>query len=186
MFTVDGFVEECREALREVAPTLAIKEIVHRAVADRGAVTHELGQPVRGQLGVLYSSAELTIVHAVWAPCMSLYPHDHRMWAIIGIYEGAEDNVFFRRVPQGIVEAGGRTLHDTEVAVLGPSAIHSVTNPKRTLTGAIHVYGGDFLGAERSEWDARTLQERPYDIERVRAVFEMANERSAALLAAQQ
>ncbi|MBV8301526.1 MAG: hypothetical protein JOY68_06355 [Candidatus Dormibacteraeota bacterium] len=182
MFTVDGFVEECRAALDEAAPTLAVKEFVGRAVADRREVTRELGEPARGQLRVLYSSAELTIVHAVWAPCMSLYPHDHRMWAVIGIYGGAEDNVFFRRVPGGIADAGGRTLRDRDVAVLGPEAIHSVTNPERAFTGAIHVYGGDFLGVERSEWDARTLKERPYDFERVRGVFEAANERAPQLL----
>jgi predicted metal-dependent enzyme (double-stranded beta helix superfamily) len=35
----------------------------------------------------------------------------------------------------------------------GDNIIHSVTNPIPRLTGAIHVYGGDFFGAERSEWD---------------------------------
>jgi hypothetical protein len=29
-------------------------------------------------------------------------------------------------------------------------------------TGAIHVYGGDFFGAERSEWDPETLKEGRY------------------------
>ena len=27
------------------------------------------------------------------------------------------------------------------------------------LTGAIHIYGGDFFAAERSEWDPETLKE---------------------------
>ena len=26
-------------------------------------------------------------------------PHDHRMWAAIGIYSGREDNIFWRKVP---------------------------------------------------------------------------------------
>ena len=42
---------------------------------------------------------------------------------------------------------------------LGDNIIHSVTNPIPRLTGAIHVYGGDFFAAERSEWDPETLQE---------------------------
>jgi hypothetical protein len=41
--------------------------------------------------------------------------------------------------------------------------IHSVTNPIRRLTGAIHVYGGDFFHAERSEWDPETLLDERYD-----------------------
>ena len=40
---------------------------------------------------------ELTVLHVVWAPRMTIYPHDHRMWAAIGIYAGQEDNSFFRR-----------------------------------------------------------------------------------------
>ena len=44
---------------------------------------------------------------------------------------------------------------------LGQDIIHSVTNPIPRLTGAIHVYGGDFFAIERSEWDPETLAEGP-------------------------
>ena len=36
---------------------------------------------------------------------------------------------------------------------LGSDIIHSVINPIDKLTGAIHIYGGDFFAAERSEWE---------------------------------
>jgi hypothetical protein len=58
-----------------------------------------------------------------------------------------------------------------------------VANPLRKLTGAIHVYGGDFFAVPRSEWDAETLEERPFDIARARAVYADANARWAAELA---
>ena len=35
------------------------------------------------------------------------------------------------------------------------------------ISGAIHVYDGDFFAANRSMWDAETLVEEPYDIARV-------------------
>jgi predicted metal-dependent enzyme (double-stranded beta helix superfamily) len=57
--------------------------------------------------------------------------------------------------------------------------IHSVANPLRRFTGAIHVYGGDFFATPRSEWDPETRVERPYDVERARATFREANERWA-------
>jgi predicted metal-dependent enzyme (double-stranded beta helix superfamily) len=41
-------------------------------------------------------------------------------------------------------------------------------------TGAIHVYGGDFVGTPRSQWDAESLDEQPYDLEAVRQAFERA------------
>jgi hypothetical protein len=53
-----------------------------------------------------------------------------------------------------------------------------VTNPIPRLTAAIHVYGGDFFAAERSEWDPETLLEGRYDAERTMRRFEAANEMS--------
>ena len=29
---------------------------------------------------------------------MTVIPHDHRMWAVIGVYTGREDNIFWRRL----------------------------------------------------------------------------------------
>lgn len=58
---------------------------------------------------------------------------------------------------------------------LGPDIIHSVTNPIPRFSGAIHVYGGDFFGAPRSEWDPETLCEQPYSVEKTLRLFEEAN-----------
>jgi predicted metal-dependent enzyme (double-stranded beta helix superfamily) len=63
---------------------------------------------------------------------------------------------------------------------LGEAVIHSVTNPLDRITAAIHVYGGDFFVVPRSEWDPQTLQERPFDIEHAKEVFEEANKRLAS------
>lgn len=59
--------------------------------------------------------------------------------------------------------------------MLGDDTIHGVTNPREGLTGAIHVYGGDFVNQPRSQWGPGPLDERPYDIEDVRRQFATAN-----------
>ena len=176
-FETDQLIAECRAALREASPHVAIKEIVERAVSQPGDVERALGTPRRAEMATLYRSPELTILNLVWGPCMSLYPHDHRMWAVIGLYGGREDNTFYRRTAQGLVEAGGRTLERSDAIILGETVIHAVENPLEKLTGAIHVYGGDFFGVPRSEWDPATLRERPYDVENVKRVFEESNQR---------
>jgi predicted metal-dependent enzyme (double-stranded beta helix superfamily) len=61
--------------------------------------------------------------------------------------------------------------------VLGRDVIHAVVNPLDHATGAIHVYGGDFFGTPGSEFDRKTFEERPYDVERAKRVFLEANER---------
>jgi predicted metal-dependent enzyme (double-stranded beta helix superfamily) len=177
MLNVDQFVADCRAALRHSTPELAVKEIVERAVARPSEVEAALGTPREGKIGILHHAPDLTILNVVWTPGMAVYPHDHRMWAVIGLYGGREDNTFYRRSPEGLQVAGGKQLETGNVAVLGQSIIHAVANPLRVFTGAIHIYGGDFFGTSRSEWDRETLQEQPYDVERARKLFADANKR---------
>jgi len=112
---------------------------------------------------------------------MMVMPHNHEMWAVIGIYTGREDNIFWRRLPReaaGRIEAAGaRSLGGGDAVPLGRDIIHSVVNPIRRLTGAIHVYGGDFFAVPRSEWDPEALVEQPYSVDRAVALFEESNRR---------
>ena len=114
---------------------------------------------------------------------MTILPHNHRMWAVIGVYTGREDNIFWRRLPQDaasrVEAAGAKSLSEKDAEPLGRDIIHSVTNPIPRLTGAIHVYGGDFFGTARSEWEPETLTERAYDVEKNMRLFEEANARSS-------
>jgi len=41
---------------------------------------------------------------------VSIYPHGHRMWAVIRILGGREDNSFYRRSESGVIAHGGKTL----------------------------------------------------------------------------
>ena len=163
MLNIDHFITECRAALTQPAPQLAIKEILERAVASPSAVEAALGTPRQGQITTLHHDRDLTILNIVWAPGMAVYPHDHRMWALIGLYGGREDNTFYRRSAGRLQAAGAQQLETGDTALLGESVIHAVANPLRLFTGAIHIYGGDFFGAPRSDWDPDTLQERPFD-----------------------
>ena len=102
------------------------------------------------------------------------------MWAAIGLYGGREDNTFYRRTGEGIIQSGGRQLHTGDVALLGDDTIHAVANPCATFTGAIHVYGGDITKRPgRSEWDEQTGTEVDYDFDRTRRYFEARNNQSA-------
>jgi len=162
-----------------LVPAAASALLVARAVGAPGDVLAGLGTPQRAGLDVLLRSPALTIFAAHWAPRMSLPAHDHRMWALIGIYTGREDNIFWRRIKDeagGRIEAAGaKALAVKDAVPLGKDIIHSVTNPIPRLSGAIHVYGGDFFAtAGRSEWDPETLRERPFDLEAARATFREA------------
>ncbi len=179
MFDRDQFVADCRAAIKDDASHKAAREVVAEAVSDPGAVLKGLGEPERAGVEKLYHSDELTVLNIIWGPRMTLRPHNHEMWAVIGIYTGREDNIFWRRLPDeegGKIEAAGaEALSEKDVVPLGPDIIHSVTNPVSRLTGSIHVYGGDFFETPRSEWDPETLLEESYDVEATLRFFEESN-----------
>ncbi|HEY1430952.1 MAG TPA: hypothetical protein VGF39_04885 [Stellaceae bacterium] len=181
MFDLDRFIAECRAAVSLDASHRSVREIVARAVSEPAAVIAGLGPPARAEVQKLYNSPGLTILNVIWGPGMTIMPHNHLMWAVIGIYTGREDNIFWRRLPDedgGRIEAAGaKSLGERDVEPLGRDIIHTVTNPLPRLAGAIHVYGGDFFAASRSEWDPETLLEQPYDMEKNLRLFEQANAR---------
>jgi predicted metal-dependent enzyme (double-stranded beta helix superfamily) len=177
MFDKDRFIEDCIAAAAEGQG--AVRELVARAVADPAAMLAGLGEPEHAGIRPLYSAPGLTIIHFVWAPCMSLMPHNHQMYSVVGIYAGREDNLFWRRTEHSIEVAGGRSLGVGDVAALGPDAIHSVLNPIAKMSCAIHVYGGDFFHPPRprSQWDHETLAEEPWNVDQIKALFGEAERR---------
>ncbi|GAC1347733.1 MAG: hypothetical protein NVSMB18_33650 [Acetobacteraceae bacterium] len=183
MFDLEQFIAECRAVLAEGALSKALREVVARAAADPGAVLRELGEPQRSGVQKLHQSPDLTILNVIWGPGMTILPHNHRMAAVIGVYTGREDNIFWRRIETEdgprIEAAGAQSIGARECMPLGRDIIHSVTNPLSKLTGAIHVYEGDFFAMERSEWEPESLRERRYDVEKNMRRFEEANARLA-------
>ena len=117
-----------------------------------------IGEPKEAGLKVFLRSKDLTIFAASWTPQMNLMPHNHHMWANIGIYTGREDNIIWKR-NKGSLEADDvRCLFAGDVATLNTS------------------YGGDFFATERSQWDPETLTEEPSNGDVIRNIFKTANE----------
>ena len=174
---IDRFVEECVAANQETDAQVAVNEVLAKAVSTPDSVLAALGEPDKAGLNVLLKSPTLTIFAATWTPQMNLMPHDHLMWANIGIFTGREDNIFWKRTSDGIEAFGADALFEKDTAMLPEDALHSVTNPLLRFTGGIHIYGGDFFNTTRSQWDPETLEEQPSDGAVIRGIFQRENER---------
>ena len=139
---VDRLIADCYDAVNDHAPTKAVREVLARTVSDPAAVVAALGEPGKGEVQKIHVSDELTLINVIWAPGMTIMPHNHNMWATIGVYGGREDNIFWRRVkdhPDGLIEAAGaKSIGPKEVRPLGDDIIHSVTNPTLGLS-LIHI-----------------------------------------------
>ena len=99
MFDLDRFIADCRAAVR-AGPDPQIR------AGGRGARRLRPGRRPRRcrraqarRSRKLYHAPDLTILNVVWGPHMTIMPHNHLMWAVIGIYTGREDNIFWRRMP---------------------------------------------------------------------------------------
>jgi len=166
MFDLDRFIADCRAALATSSPAAAVGAIVDRALAAPAEVEAALGSPLRGGLFTLHHSPELTILNVVWASGMAIYPHEHRMWAVIGLYGGREDNTFYRRDARGLAVAGGKRLERSETALLDEAIIHG-SDPRRRRRFLWHatqrVGAGHARGApvRRGARQARVCSSQP-------------------------
>lgn len=189
MFDLDKFIQDCLSLKRDEHLPKRVLEMMREAVSDPAAVKAGVA-PLDPKVGVLdaplYRSAELTVLNVTLRPGVLSIPHDHRMWAVIGIYGGEEANTFFRRTDHGLEESNHRTLHTGEAMLLGADVVHAIENPLAEPTLGLHVYGGDLLGAERDMWNPHTGEARPYEVQqfyawsRDRALMRKAAKATAA------
>jgi predicted metal-dependent enzyme (double-stranded beta helix superfamily) len=120
-------------------------------------------------VSVLHGGDELTILHVVMAArpvgAGNPIPHNHLLWAVIGVVHGGEDNEFFRRTEHTIESSGGRALGEGDVLAVGKETIHAVKNPSsERLSSALHVYGGNLIAAPKTMWCDPEYTEQPFDL----------------------
>lgn len=176
LIEMQKFIEDCISANKDANPQEAVKEVLAKGVSNPKALLKAIGEPTEAGLKVFLRSKDLTIFAASWTPQMNLMPHNHEMWANIGIYTGREDNIIWKRNKESIDAHDVRCLFAGDVATLNTNAIHSVTNPLQRFTGGLHIYGGDFFATERSQWDPETMIEEPSNGDVIRDIFKKANE----------
>ena len=167
MFDLPGFVDRCKELVRSPSPAAQILGLMRTVVKDAGSIKKAVA-PADPQApitdAILFRSDGLLILNATLPPHFVSPSHDHRMWAVIGIYEGQENNVFYKRAPTRLEEVNRREVLAGEAILLGPEVIHAVANPLDFTTLGLHVYGGDLFSAERSMWNPHTGEELRYDV----------------------
>jgi predicted metal-dependent enzyme (double-stranded beta helix superfamily) len=179
MFSLEGFTDDCRRALTASDPIVAICATLKKATQDPDAIARALEeiQPGGAQAGALvHQSDALTIVHVVAAPGFTSPVHDHTIWAVVGQYRGQEDNRFFEERDGDLVEVGAQSIHPGEVVPLDATIIHSIRNPSSDESCfALHVYGGDLIGSERSFWEPETGTKKPARGGEMQAAIERMN-----------
>lgn len=165
MIDLDSFVTACRAVLTEEDAAERVAEVMRPLVADTDDLSREIERR-RAESGggpvIVHRSDDLTVL-GLAVPAGFVSPaHNHLMWAVVGIYQGAEDNVFYQRQAHGLNETGRAVLSVGDCFALPPDAVHRISNTGKETLLALHVYGGDLLATPRSQWDDATGDELPF------------------------
>ena len=160
--TTDAFLGDVRRALTGPAPQQALRTLLDgmvSALSGRGRpwLAHD------GDELQLAAAPEMTVYHITLSPRIHYPPHDHRMPAMIALYQGTETSFSYRRIGRSLEHVQRHDYAAPCIATLPADAIHSVVNMGAARSAAIHVYFGDLTAAERSIWDRDLRQERPFE-----------------------
>jgi predicted metal-dependent enzyme (double-stranded beta helix superfamily) len=159
---VSDFVSRAQDAVALPNAEAAIRSLLEAKVASLRAHGGRWMSHVEEEF-LVHASPVLTVYHITLTPGVSYPPHDHRMPAMIALYDGVETSCIYRRSGAGLELVQRRDYHAPCVETLPGDAIHSVLNPGSVRSAAIHVYFGDLTSKERSVWDSALSYERPFD-----------------------
>src|SRR5258705_10092175 len=109
MFSADEFVREVQAASVAADPIAAVQEVVDAAIVDGPSIDSVLGTERKAENDSLFSSQDLTVQRIIWVPGLPSVPHEHRMWAVVGVYAGEELNRIYERSVDGLTEVLTRT-----------------------------------------------------------------------------
>ncbi len=165
------FVDDCRAAAKSDDAVIRIVALVEQLVADPALLASEVSPlpasiPAAGVDESLFVDDDLTVLVVGTPSGVDQPPHDHRMAAVIGVFDGIEDQRFFVKVPSGLRELTGRSIATGEVMSLGRKTIHAISTPGPQPCRAIHVYVGNLESTERSIFHPETFVEEPLTLDR--------------------
>jgi predicted metal-dependent enzyme (double-stranded beta helix superfamily) len=107
-----------------------------------------------------------SVVSFVWGPGQKTPIHDHRVWGLVGVLDGAETSTSFDRQADGrLVETGIERLERGNVVAVSPDIgdIHRVANAyEDRVSISIHIYGGNIGAVARAVYDPDTAAEKPF------------------------
>jgi predicted metal-dependent enzyme (double-stranded beta helix superfamily) len=160
--------QDPREILSHVRPLAQELAIARSWLEPR----HYVCDPVQGfGAHLLHEEPDhsLAVLVGAWLPGRGAPPHDHGTWAVVAGVDGAEKNIFWKRLDDGsrpgyaeIRVQGEKVFGPGDVLVMPPGSIHSVINETDRVTLSLHIYGKHPNYTGRSQFDPERNLELPF------------------------
>ena len=169
-FCPERFVADLRAAAANDHPVRAVNAVMKETVADPAAVA--AGVPdYEGEELALLETEELSVYCARFFAGQLVPPHNHKMPAFIGVYEGTEINQLFRHDDSGLSLVSEKQVGPGETLSIGGEGIHGVYTKDGRDSLALHVYLGSLKTVSRSLFDPESGREMAFTDENYQALL---------------
>lgn len=169
-FSPESFVADLRAAAADTHPVRAINAVMKEAVADPAAVA--AGVPdYEGEELALLETDELSVYCARFFAEQLVPPHNHKIPAFIGVYEGTEINQLFRHDASGLTLVAEKHIGPGATLSIGSEGIHGVYTKDGKDSLALHVYLGSLKTISRSLFHPDSGEEMPFSDENYQALL---------------
>jgi predicted metal-dependent enzyme (double-stranded beta helix superfamily) len=173
-FTIDGFAKDCKAAManaedKQQAAREYLQSTLNANDLNHIVKTLEAAIPEGADVGemIVHASPELTMMYARVPGRFQSGIHNHTVFACIGQLTGSEKSVVYQQQDHGLSVKEEMTSEVGQVVSLPADAIHHIENPHDSVSGSLHIYGGDFgaLMDERSLWSYDDHEEKGFSFQ---------------------
>ncbi len=169
-FSPESFVADLRAAAADARPVRAVNAVMKEAVADPAAVAARVPD-YEGEQLCLFENDELSVYCVRFFAGQLVPPHNHKMPAFIGVYEGTEVNRLFRHDASGLTLVAEKHVGPGETLSIGSEGIHGVYARGGEDSLALHAYLGALERVRRSLFDPESGREIPFTDESYQALL---------------
>ena len=161
-FSLTEFVQSARSAAASARPVAAVNTLMSQTFAEPQAIAKAVGSFIAAD-ECLYEDDDVSVYTVCFAPHELVPPHNHRIHAFLGVYEGTEVNLLYRQVGPGQLKlTKTRVLNPGDTMAIGADGIHAVHTENSMPSLGFHIYLGRLSTVSRELFDTETGQSMPF------------------------
>ena len=161
-FDLQEFVQQARAAASDKRAVQAVNDLMARTFADPGAIEAAI-DPFEHDDEPLYEDDQVSVYWVQFSPTEVVPPHNHKMAAFLGVYQGIEVNALYRLDgSHGLELVKTKRMQPGDTLSIGAEGIHSVHTENSEPSLGLHVYLGALKNVEREVFDPDTGEAMPF------------------------
>ena len=160
-FNLDDFVAQARDAAGQERAVAAVNDLMSRTFANPEEIATAI-TPFKRDDEPLYEDERVSIYWVRFDPHVRVPPHNHKIAAFLGVYEGVEVNELYRKINGGIELVKSKRMQPGDTLSMGAEGIHGVYSEGDSASLGLHVYLGPLTTVERELFHPDTGEAMPF------------------------